>query len=192
MTGRAIDSPDDPRRFENLTFQNLSDKENNFGVLFFAEFDGQISNPSTSSGSKYATAESKEFYSVEVKTSNPIFWKCYLPLQMISTNTNILYYGMRKNHKRKRYSPEAKYELQDIKEYDVDKLVARNNMLEVQKMESNILRSLKEIKQQHLEEYELYFLEFKENNKIVVEPATEEFRNCQVRNEVVDQLLPRQ
>ena len=106
---------------------------------------------------------------------------------MISTNTTVLHYGIREVHKK---VGGDKYKLKEIKEYDVNKLVERNNMLQIRKIESNILRSLKEIKEKNLKENEMYFLQFDDNNDMTLEPATEECRDCQINQEVKEQLLP--
>ena len=185
MIDGKIESMDDNNRNENLTHLRISDIDcnHNYSILCFAEIDGQILQPSED----YASFSKHDKIPIicELKTQNPKYWGCNLPLQMISNNSNKLIYGEKTKNRR------GKWKLLNIHEYDRDDIIGRKETTKVRNTEENILYCLKALKDvsSSLDEYKVHLLQFNCGKLLLEKPTTQEYDDCQLRSDVVDSLI---
>ena len=121
----------------------------------------------------------------ELKVSNPNYWDCRLPLQMVSNNSTKLIYGV------KRPRNNGRYQLSHIHEADRDEIIERFNISKIRETEDNILHCLKVLKDisSSLPENKVYLLSFDGGELKLEVPTDQKYDNCQLRPEVVDSLL---
>jgi len=180
-------SKDDNNHIENLTYFKVanSDCKHNYSILCMAEIDGQAVQPSNNYTSSSSSKSSESPIICELKCSNPKFWGCKVPLQMISNNSKKLIYG------EKRKIDNGKFKLVKIHEFDIHEVIRRNNIAEIRETEENILYCLKKLKDMAstLEENKVYLLKFDRGTLTLERPAGHEYDNSQIRKAVVNSLL---
>ena len=185
-----LEFEDSTERNENLTLLKVSDTDgkNNYSILCVAEIDGQIKPSMNNKHNKKSFQNSLNSQSIcEIKSTNPRYWGCKLPLQMISNNSKKLIYGQ----KEKLQNDKSKCKLTNILEIERDAIIGRNHASKIKTNEENILHCLKELKKKRssFEENKIYLLKFDEKMLIIEDPLGHEYDDCQIKPEIVNSLL---